>query len=111
MKRVKIALFLLLMMLGLSLPAGPLWAADAVTLIFKSGQVVKIDDGYRQIAEAMKTLNVEDRFYKIIELNIGGGSFLLNVAEVVIVCRDNCAPLTVLHQLDPKRGVAQGERG
>lgn len=82
-------------------------AGDAATIIFESGQVVKIDDGFRQIVEAMKGLNQSNAKHKIVELNIGGGSFLLNVAEVVIVCRDACEPLTVLHQLDPRRGGAK----
>ncbi len=83
------------------------YAGDAATVIFESGQVVKIDDGFRQIVDAMRSLNGSSAHHKIVELNIGGGSFLLNVAEVVIVCRDACDPLTVLHQLDPRRGGAK----
>ena len=85
----------------------PAFAGDAATVIFQSGQVVKIDDGFRQIVDAMKGLNSSNKSYKIVELNIGGGSFLLNIAEVVIVCRDACEPLTVLHQLDPRRGSSR----
>lgn len=80
------------------------WAGDGATVIFKSGQVVQIDDGYRQIVESMKTLNGASTDHKILELTIGGSSFLLNISEVVIVCRDNCSNVVILHQLDPKRG-------
>lgn len=103
---VKLGTFIALI-IGLLLTPQAALCGDAATIIFDSGQVIRIDDGYRQVMEAMKTLNTESRIHKIVELNIGGGGFLLNVAEVNIVCRDQCAPLTLIHQLDPKRGASQ----
>jgi hypothetical protein len=81
-----------------------LFAADAATIIFRSGQRVLIDDGYRAIVEAMKDLNSKSQDHKVVELTIGGGGFLLNVAEVVIVCRDSCGSLQVVDTRDPARG-------
>ncbi|RIL11148.1 MAG: hypothetical protein DCC75_02935 [Proteobacteria bacterium] len=101
---MKRAIFVVLFTLGLVAPA---WAGDKATIVFESGQVVTIDDGYRQIIDAMKKLDGQNVEHRIVEFQIGGGSFLLNVAEVVIVCRDNCSSLTVVHQLDPKRGAAR----
>lgn len=92
-----------LIALGAGFP-GAAWAGDAATVIFKSGQVVKIEDGFRQVTEALKQYRADGHGGgAIVELNLGGGTFLLNVAEVVIACRDTCAGLTIMHQLDPKR--------
>ena len=78
-------------------------AGDAATVIFKSGQVVRIDDGYQTLVDAMDGLNGKDVKHQILKMKIGGSSFLMNIAEVVIVCRDSCSNITILHQLDPKR--------
>jgi hypothetical protein len=85
------------------------WAADRATVIFKSGQVVTIEDGYKQIVESMKSsASNSTARSRILELNIGGGSFLLNIDEVVVVCRDDCRSLTIRHQLDPARAKSGG---
>ena len=99
MKSLKIALFI-----SAIFPFNPAYAADAATVIFKSGQVIKVDDGFRQIVDVMKANGSSDKSNNLVELNIGGGTFLLNLSEVVVVCRDSCSNLTILHQLDPKRG-------
>ncbi|MBX7136951.1 MAG: hypothetical protein K1X83_03130 [Oligoflexia bacterium] len=99
------ALFLLT--IWLNSPAH-LWAADAATVVFESGLVVTIEDGYRQIVEALKATSGKDDRASILELNLNGGSFLLNVAEVVVVCRDECKGLKVRHQLDPARARPSG---
>ena len=78
----------------------PAFAGDAVTLVFKSGQVVTINNGYQEIVNQMKTKSTQNQ---LIDLDIGGGTFLLNVSEVVIVCRDDCRSLKIVHQLDPAR--------
>ena len=80
-------------------------AGDRATVIFKSGQVVMLEDGFRQIVDAMK--NVKDTAENsLIEFNLNGGAFILNVAQVVVVCRDSCSSLKIIHQLDPKRTPA-----
>jgi hypothetical protein len=84
--------------------ASEAYAGDAAMLIFKSGQVVKIDDGFRQISEALKRGQDAEGKSAVVELNLGSGTFLLNVAEVAVACRDDCSGITVMHQLDPKRG-------
>ena len=85
-------------------PANAL-AGDGATVIFKSGQMILIDNGYGQIVESMKSLNLgKDSQHKIISLDVGGGEFILDLAQVVVVCRDVCKSVTVLHQLDPSRG-------
>lgn len=99
--------FPLILMLIVVLPSIA-HAGDAATLVFKSGQVVMIEDGYRQVVDEMKAINGKPDQSRIIELNLGGGSFLLNVSEVVIVCRDDCKSLIVRHQLDPARANNRG---
>lgn len=97
---------ILLGWLSLGLPAAAL-AGDAATLVFTSGQVVRIDNGYGAIVTAMSKLNRDSQAHSIVDLNIGGGSFLLNVAEVVIVCRDDCSSLKVVDMRDPARTPAR----
>lgn len=65
-------------------------AADGATIAFRSGQVAFIDNGYERILEAMQSLEKDSKDHKIVKLTIAGGTFLLNVAEVVLVCRDRC---------------------
>ena len=100
---MRTCLILILLLLSVS----SAHAGDAATVVFRSGQVVMIGDGYRQLVDAMKSLDGKSGDYKIVELSIGGGSFLLNMAEVVIVCRDDCRSLIVRHQLDPARSKAE----
>lgn len=79
------------------------YAGDAAMLIFKSGQVIKVDDGFRQISEVLRRSSGTENKMSMVELNLGSGTFLLNVAEVVVACRDDCSGITIMHQLDPKR--------
>lgn len=80
-------------------------AGDGATIVFESGQLVRLNNGYAAVLSAMKTLNDSNQKHRIVELNIEGDSFLLNVAEVVIVCRDRCSSLEVVDLRDPARGV------
>jgi len=73
------------------------YGADAATVIFDSGQTIRVDDGFRQIAEAMKTGKPE-----VLELAVGNATVLLNIREVVVLCRDQCRGVGIKHQLDPK---------
>jgi hypothetical protein len=83
--------------------AAPAFAGEAATIVFRSGQVVRINDGYSVVVAAMAKLNASNQTHSIVNLNIGGGSFLLNVAEAVIVCRDHCPSLEVVDVRDPAR--------
>ena len=87
-------------LLGVPLPA---LAGEAATIVFRSGQVVRINDGYNAVVAAMSKLNASSQAHSIVNLNIGGGSFLLNVAEAVIVCRDHCPSLEIVDVRDPAR--------
>jgi hypothetical protein len=78
------------------------WAGDAVTVIFGSGQVVKINDGYRQIADGLKSLQMAKDGPQIIEISVNGNTMYINLAEVVLACRDTCSSAVVMHQLAPK---------
>ena len=98
MRRVLLTLSLLLFPTAAS-------AGDAATIIFKSGQVLQIGDGYRAIVDSLKKLNSDSTEHRLIEVTLGGGEVVLNVSEVVMVCRDGCRGMSIQHQLDPKRGV------
>ncbi len=85
------------------IPTASALAGEAATIVFRSGQVVRIEDGYSAVVAAMSKLDGGSASHRIVNLNIGGGSFLLNVAEAVIVCRDHCPSLQVVDVRDPAR--------
>ena len=89
---------------SVSLMPQPAFAGDAAIIIFRSGQVLVVGDGYRAIVDSMKRLNESSADHRVVELTLGGGEVVLNVAEVVMVCRDRCKGMSIQHQLDPKRG-------
>ena len=86
--------------------ASPCAAADGATIVFKSGQVVRIQDGFKDIAPEMKRLNDQKSGHSVVQLTLNGNTFLLNLAEVVILCRDDCRGLEVEDKRDPARQSA-----
>ena len=78
-------------------------AGDAATIVFESGQVIYVDNGYAEVAKAMKELESKSKDHKVIEFKIGGGTFMLNVADVVAVCRDQCSSMRLVDMRDPSR--------
>lgn len=79
-------------------------AGDGVTVIFKSGQVVVMDYGYQKIVDQVKASGrSQSNTNSFVELTVNGGSFLLSLDEIALVCRDDCRNLVVSHQQDPKR--------
>ena len=86
-----------LLALILLVNGGSAWAADAATVIFDGGQTIRVDDGFRQIAEAMKSGKAE-----VLELAVGNATVVLRVREVLVLCRDECRGVGIKHQLDPK---------
>lgn len=76
------------------------FAAEGATLLFREGQVVYVTNGYKQLSEAFKGLSGKAEQAKIVEVSIEGSTFLLNLSEVVLVCRDRCSNLEIN---DPRR--------
>lgn len=97
---IRNCIFAIFCVVGLSSNAR---AGDGATLIFNSGIVVEIDDGYSQLINSLKSLDSKTSIHKVVELNLGGGTFLVNVSEIVVLCRDKCKNMTIKHQLDPAR--------
>ena len=81
-------------------------AADGATIIFRSGIRAYVSNGYSKILEVMKNLNNSSARHSVVQLDIEGAPFLLNVAEVVILCRDECTSLDVIDTRDPARSRA-----
>ena len=75
-------------------------AGDAATIVFREGYFVYTNYGFKAISEAFKGASPKSSSNRIVELNVEGGTFLLDLSEVVIVCRDRCPGLTVV---DPRR--------
>lgn len=76
------------------------WAGDAATIVFREGHIAYISNGYAALVQEYKNLNEASKPHKIIELKIESSPFLINLSEVVIVCRDRCTSLEVI---DPRR--------
>ena len=79
-------------------------AGDGATILFREGQLAFLNNGYSQLVDAYKKLNADSRAHKIVELNIESSPFLINVAEIVLICRDRCTSLEVK---DPRRSNEQ----
>lgn len=75
-------------------------AGDGATILFKEGQVAYIANGYQQLVDEYKKLGSDNKTHKIIQLNLESSPFLINIAEIVIICRDRCSSLEVF---DPRR--------
>lgn len=63
--------------------------AEVATVVFTNGQVLILDDtyAYARLAEAVK---VKKGF---VELGLKSGSFLINLDQVVTICREDCRKL------------------
>lgn len=66
------------------------YAGDGVTLVFQEGQVVQLNYGFKQIADAFRNLNNSSTSRKIIEASVEGGTLLIDMSQVAIVCKDDC---------------------
>ena len=76
--------------------AVPAWAApDPATLLLKSGAVLRLNDGYRELVQAMTSLGSSSSTVKVIDLSIGGEPFIINMVEVVVLCKGTCNALKV----------------
>ena len=81
------------------------YAGDGATLLFREGHVAYVGNGYASLVDEYKKLNRQDSKHHIIELKIESSPFLINLAEVVIICRDRCTSLEVM---DPRKS-SQGK--
>ena len=82
--------------LGLLISAMPAWAApDPATLLLKSGAVLRLNDGYRELVQAMTSLGSSNSTVKVLDLSIGGEPFIINMVEVVVLCKGSCNAMKV----------------
>ncbi len=90
-----------ILFLTLIIPANQCFAGDGATLIFKSGQVVFLDNGYKTLSTGLLKLgqNQSSRM----ELTLEGSSFVIDLSEINILCRDRCTNMVVVDQRDPAR--------
>ena len=78
--------------------SSPAYAGDGITLVFKSGVVVYFNNGYKQILDEVKKFNRQGSDTYMGELSIGGETMVINLAEVVILCRDRCSGMQVVNE-------------
>lgn len=82
-------------------------AGDGATIMFREGQLAYVNNGYSALVDAYKKLNSKNSSHQIIELKIESSPFLINLSEVVIICRDRCTSLEVK---DPRRTPEERSR-
>lgn len=70
-------------------------APDPATLLLKSGAVLRLNDGYRELVQAMGSLGSSNSTVKVVVLSIGGEPFIINMVEVVVLCKGSCNALKV----------------
>jgi hypothetical protein len=71
-------------------------AGDGATIVFKSGVIVTLNNGYKQLVDGMKDLRTKGSQNFPVEILIEGTSFFVNLGEVAVLCRDTCSSLTVI---------------
>jgi hypothetical protein len=72
------------------------YAGDGATIVFKSGVIVALNNGYKQLVDGMKDLRTKGSQNFPVEILIEGTSFFVNLGEVAVLCRDTCSSLTVV---------------
>ncbi len=92
-----------LSLFAIMLSAASAFAGDGATLVFKSGQVVYLNYGYQVLATAMSNQFARGQTHAVVELAQEGSSSLVNISEVVVLCRDRCKNLEVIDFRDPAR--------
>lgn len=101
---MKIGTFMLAVMTAVLFMPSTVFAGDGVTIIFKSGQTITFPDGYRQVAQAFRSLDgTKDNEKRVVELVLGGSTFVLQLNDIEMLCRDQCANATIKHQLAPRK--------
>lgn len=70
-------------------------SALGATLVFKSGLRIYVSNGYEKIVDALSKIDPEAR-HKIVSLDVEGGIFLLDVAEVTVVCKEKCTSIEIV---------------
>jgi hypothetical protein len=78
----------------------PAFAGDGATIIFKSGTLVYVSNGYQQIVSALKEFNKKGTDNYNMEVNIEDATFFINLGTVAIVCRDRCKSMEILSKKD-----------
>jgi hypothetical protein len=71
-------------------------AGDGATIVFKSGVIVTLHNGYKQLVDGMKELRAKGSENFPVEILIEGNSFFVNLGEVAALCRDSCSSLTLV---------------
>lgn len=102
---MRIATILLALILGsYTLRSEIAFAGDGATILFREGHVAYLANGYETLVEEYKKLNSKSTNHQIVELKLESNPFLINLAEVVIICRDRCTSLEIN---DPRRSTAK----
>ena len=71
------------------------YAGDGVTIVFQEGQVVQLNYGFNSIASAFRSLGNSSSGRKIMEVSVEGGTLLIDLSQVAIVCKDDCKGMVI----------------
>ena len=90
--------FIALVMGSMIVVPGTAFAGDGATIVFNSGSVIYINNGFNQLAGSLKEFNRSgsENYNYIVEINIEGSTFFVNLGDVSVICRDSCSAMNIL---------------
>ena len=71
------------------------FAGDGATIVLRSGVKLYFANGYKQLVNGVKEFNKKSSENYIAELNIAGDTFMINLDEVAVLCRDRCSSIEI----------------
>jgi hypothetical protein len=98
MKRFLYAVTLAILLFAPFSASSAALAEEGVTLVLKSGVVVFLRDGYKQLVLNVKGHSAGGSAGRWYELNLDGHPFLVDLNEIAILCRERCDSMTILRR-------------
>ena len=88
LNRTKMTLILALLVL---LSAQTALAADPAYILFREGKEANLRDGYKRLmTEIRKKARGQTGASNIVEINLDGNPFFINIDEIAVLCRQPC---------------------
>lgn len=67
--------------------------ADGITIVFKSGTVIYLADGYKQILDKVKANSSSEG---AVEVSISGETIVLTPSDIAMLCKGSCQGMRIL---------------
>lgn len=74
------------------------FAADGAVILFRDGVVAEVRDGWKQLMDGMRDRKDGDEKSSVVELNLDGNSFFVDLEQVLVLCKEPCRSFAVRKQ-------------